>query len=305
MSCLYRSFLLTLLLGTPVASLAQAPAPSLSQTSNDPTDTVLAEAPRWTQDNSRPALFTFGDSCGGCGRCQKCTHPGPVVTVYGFGQADWIQDFNRVDPLWEGTLRPSRIPTQDGQFGSDGNATVSARQSRLGVDGSIPTSCGPITTKFEFDMYGVGVDEGQTTFRLRHAYGEWGNWLGGQTHSLFMDIDVFPNTIDYWGPAGMVFLRTPQIRWQPIRGTHNLAISVEAPDTGIDVGEADRILGQFPDVNVAPVERFADMSSKVTQAIPEIEPLHNDLQGESLELLAEPLVEEELPEEAGNESRAS
>ena len=45
------------------------------------------------------------------------------------------------------------------------------------------------------------------------------------------------------------------------------------------------------------VERFADLSSKVTQAIPEIEPLHSDIQSESLELLAEPLIEEEAPED--------
>ncbi len=41
--------------------------------------------------------------------------------------------------------------------------------------------------------------KGQTTIRLRHAYGELGQFLAGQTNSLFMDIDVFPNTIDYWG----------------------------------------------------------------------------------------------------------
>lgn len=46
-------------------------------------------------------------------------------------------------------------------------------------------------------MFGVGLDAGQTTIRLRHAYGSWGPILGGQTHSLFMDIDLFPNIIDY------------------------------------------------------------------------------------------------------------
>jgi len=30
-----------------------------------------------------------------------------------------------------------------------------------------------------------------------------------------MDIDVFPNTIDYWGPSGMVFYRNVQMRWTP------------------------------------------------------------------------------------------
>ena len=37
------------------------------------------------------------------------------------------------------------------------------------------------------------------------------------------------------------------------------------------------------------VERFADMSSKVTRSMPEIEALHSDLQTESLQLQAEPL----------------
>ena len=50
------------------------------------------------------------------------------------------------------------------------------------------------------------------------------------------------------------------------------------------------------------VERFAEMSSKVTKSIPEIEPLHNDLQGESLELLAEPLLPESEPEPAEDEA---
>src|SRR5581483_1256799 len=52
--------------------------------------------------------------------------------VYGFAQADYIQDFNRVDPAWDATLRPSRIPTTDGKFGSDGQSIISVRQTRFG-----------------------------------------------------------------------------------------------------------------------------------------------------------------------------
>ena len=53
------------------------------------------------------------------------------------------------------------------------------------------------------------------------------------------------------------------------------------------------------------VERFADLSSKVTQAIPEIEPLHSDIQSESLELLAEPLIEEAATEVAEDEVKVT
>jgi DNA recombination protein RmuC len=53
------------------------------------------------------------------------------------------------------------------------------------------------------------------------------------------------------------------------------------------------------------VERFAEMSSKVTKSIPELEPLHHDFQSESLELLAEPLESEIEPGEAENEPQAT
>ena len=147
--------------------------------------------------------------------------------IYGFAQLDYIQDFGRVNPDWEDTLRPSRIPIDDGAYGDDGQALFSVKQSRFGVKATLPTSKGDINTKFEFDMFGVGGDAGQTTIRLRHAYGEFGQFLAGQTNSLFMDGDIFPNTIDYWGPTGMVFYRNVQIRWTPISGDKTFAVAIE------------------------------------------------------------------------------
>lgn len=165
--------------------------------------------------------------------------------VYGFAQLDYIQDFDRVNPDWEDTLRPSRIPTDPEQFGDDGQTSFSVKQSRFGVKATLPTSKGDINTKFEFDMFGVGSDAGETTIRLRHAYGEWGQILAGQTNSLFMDGDIFPNTIDYWGPAGMVFLRNPQIRWTPVKGDSTFAVAIENPGNDIDSGQF-REVADFP-----------------------------------------------------------
>ncbi len=165
--------------------------------------------------------------------------------IYGFAQLDYIQDFGRVNPDWEDTLRPSRIPTDDEQFGGDGQAMLSFKQSRLGVKATLPTAKGDINTKFEFDLYGVGSDAGETTIRLRHVYGEFGQILAGQTNSLFMDGDIFPNTIDYWGPAGMVFLRNPQIRWTPVKGDQTFAIAIENPGNDIDSGQY-REVADFP-----------------------------------------------------------
>ena len=176
--------------------------------------------------------------------------------VYGFAMADYIQDFNRVDPLWESSLRPSKIPTQDGQFGGDGQAIMSVKQTRFGVRSQQDVAGKPLKVVFEFDLYGTGDDAGQTTMRVRHMYGEWGPVLAGQTNTLFMDGDIFPNTIEYWGPPGMAFVRTPQIRYTYRTGPHKFAAALEKPGNDIDPGglrTLEPILGfGFQDDNEAP-----------------------------------------------------
>ena len=176
----------------------------------------------------------------------RAAEPASSFEIYGFAQADYIQDTKRVNPDWQDAFRPSRIATPEGQYGTNGQSSLSVKQSRFGVKGTLPTGdhTPPVNFKFEFDLFGTGVDAGQTTFRLRHAYGEWGQLLGGQTHSLFMDIDVFPNLIDYWGPTGMVFLRDPQIRWTAYRTANDVfAVALEKPGNDIDPGNIRLIQG--------------------------------------------------------------
>jgi len=185
---------------------------------------------------------------------------GPSFEVYGFAMVDYVQDFRRVEPAWDDTLRPSKIPTVSGLYGSDGQAIVSARQSRLGAQANLPVGGQNLYTKFEFDWYGVGADEGKVTPRLRHAYGEWGQWLAGQTHSVFMDVDVFPNVIDYWGPAGIVFLRNPQIRWTPIRGGDSVAVAIERPGNDIDPGTLRTVDPSFGP-NIQNDEKLPDLTA--------------------------------------------
>ncbi|HEY4212510.1 MAG TPA: DcaP family trimeric outer membrane transporter [Steroidobacteraceae bacterium] len=187
----------------------------------------------------------------------------PSFEIYGFAQADYIQDTKRVDPSWQDAFRPSKIAVPEGQFGSNGQADLSVKQSRLGVRGTLPTAADspPINFKFEIDMFGVGVDAGQTTLRLRHAYGEWGPLLAGQTHSLFMDIDVYPNTIDYWGPSGMVFNRDPQIRWTFLHtGSDQFAIAIERPSNDVDPGDI-RLIEQFQNATVRGDQTVPDFTA--------------------------------------------
>ena len=192
---------------------------------------------------------------------------GAVLEVYGFGMADFIYDFGQNNPDWFDVNRPSKLPLFDDEFGRDGRTWFSARQSRLGVKGTIPTAKKnrPIKTVFEFDLFGVGVDAGQTTIRPRHMYGEWGKWGAGQTNSVFMDIDIFPNTLEYWGPNGMLFFRNVQVWYHPILkpdGTR-ATVALERPGASGDAGalsdriELQNIRARFPAPDVSAEYRQA------------------------------------------------
>ena len=58
-----------------------------------------------------------------------------------------------------------------------------------------------------------------------------------------MDPNVFPNSLEYWGPTGMVFFRNVQVRWMPLRADNlNVTLALERPGASADGGVlADRI----------------------------------------------------------------
>jgi hypothetical protein len=186
----------------------------------------------------------------------------PSLEVYGFVMLDIGQNFTTINPNWFDTMRVTRLPAFENQFGEDGSTFAGVRQTRIGVRSTTPTGLGDLKTTFEWELFGVGVDEGQTTFRLRHAYGELGHFGAGQTWSPFMDIDVFPNSIEYWGPTGMVFFRNVQVRWMPIQGDTRLTLALERPgatgDTGVlqDRIELQNVRGRSPVPDVSGEYRF-------------------------------------------------
>ncbi|HEY8225084.1 MAG TPA: DcaP family trimeric outer membrane transporter [Pyrinomonadaceae bacterium] len=162
--------------------------------------------------------------------------------IYGFAMLDAGYQFKQNHPDWFDVIRPVKLPSFPNEFAPNGHTYFGVRQSRLGAKYNTPTKYGELKTIFEFELFGTGVDAGQTTFRLRHAYGELGHFGAGQTWSPFMDIDVFPNSIEYWGPNGMVFFRNVQFRWMPLKGRNSVTIALERPGASADQGRfEDRI----------------------------------------------------------------
>jgi hypothetical protein len=179
-------------------------------------------------------LITIGQTVG------TVTTPAPEpeksMEIYGFMMTDVIYHFNQENPNWLDGLRPTKLPIyeNDPNYSTEGTIFFGVRQSRFGVKGYTPTKFGELKTHFEFELFGTGVDEGQTTLRLRHAYGQLGKWGVGQTWSPFMDIDVFPNSVEYWGPTGMAFYRNVQVRYMPIQGETFMTIALERPGGSAD-----------------------------------------------------------------------
>ena len=177
----------------------------------------------------------------------------PRMDIYGAAMLDMGYQSGQNHPDWFDVVRPTKLPAYEDEYGADGRFFAGVRQSRLGVKGFIPTDLGEIKTIFEFELFGTGVDAGQTTFRLRHAWGELGQIGAGQTWSPFMDPDVFPNSVEYWGPNGMVFFRNVQLRWTPWqKGDSNFVIALERPGASADQGDyaghiaLEGVSGRFP-----------------------------------------------------------
>jgi hypothetical protein len=78
-----------------------------------------------------------------------------------------------------------------------------------------------------------------------------------------MDIDVFPNTVEYWGPTGMAFFRNVQVRYMPIMGDTRLTFALERPGASADQGV---YAGRIELANVKPKFPVPDFSAEYRYA---------------------------------------
>ena len=145
--------------------------------------------------------------------------------IGGYVKVDFIQDFSAIGNVYE--FKANTIPA-DGTAAAaqSGQTTIHARETRFNLDVRSDGSGGHHFRAFvEGDFFGDN-----NSFRLRHAYGEFGAILGGQTWSTFQDISARPLTVDFEGPDGEVFIRQPMIRFTRRIGTNwTWAVAVEQP----------------------------------------------------------------------------
>src|SRR6059058_3083177 len=155
--------------------------------------------------------------------------------IYGFVLTDGGYNFNSIDPNWFDVMRPTKLPKYTNQFGPQGNYFISVRQTRLGLRRTTETKWGQLKAQFDFDLFGFGNDIGQTTIHMVNGYLQLGKLIAGQTPSTFMDTEVFPVTLDYWGPSSRIFFLNIQLRYTPVfTAKERLAIALERPGATAD-----------------------------------------------------------------------
>lgn len=136
------------------------------------------------------------------------------LSIGGYIKADLFYDVD--EDLGDSFAASAISPDVPGAVDNDGTFRAHAKQSRLWFKTSTPTEMGDLKTHLEGDFLGAGGNEkfsNSTTFRLRHAYGQLGGLLVGQTWTNFMSLHSYADTVDFFGPAGMPFVRQVQLRY--------------------------------------------------------------------------------------------
>jgi hypothetical protein len=143
-----------------------------------------------------------------------------AMKIGGLVKADFIYDFEPIDSTdsFDTTSIPVGAPHRT-------NARFHARQTRLSFD-----------TRWAADervvrIYGEGDFFSQADrFRLRHAYGEAGSLLVGQTWTTFTDVAAAPATLDFEGSVSSVNRRQAQARWTQQIGRNGLTLALAIED---------------------------------------------------------------------------
>jgi hypothetical protein len=135
----------------------------------------------------------------------------------------------------------SSIPVEGSEVAGRGSRlTLTAIPSRFNLDFRTPTDIGDMRAFIEADFAGAS-----RTLRLRHAFGQWGKFLFGQTWSTFADPEAEPDGIDFEGLNAISLFRQVQVRYTaPLSATLSLAASIENPEPAVTGASG---ISQLPD----------------------------------------------------------
>jgi hypothetical protein len=128
----------------------------------------------------------------------------------------------------------ARIPVEGDFFKGGGHQfNINAKGSRLSIDVRAPAIDGNPRFFYQNDFF--GGSGGEFPLRVRHLYGEFYNFVFGQTTSVFEDPDAWPDTVDYEGVNSIATSRRPLIKYLwPINDHWQVTLGLEKPGAEVD-----------------------------------------------------------------------
>lgn len=122
----------------------------------------------------------------------------------------------------------------------------SARETRLWVTAQVPTPAATLGAYVEMDFSSAddsGNEKVSNSYvpRLRHAYVDYGAFTAGQTWTTFMNVSAFPDMNDTGGPAGIINVRQPMLRYQHDVDLGRIYLALEQPESTLTTATGARI----------------------------------------------------------------
>ena len=156
-----------------------------------------------------------------------------AMKIGGYVKADFIYDADPIDST--DSFDTTTIPV-DAKPRT--NSRFHARQTRLSFDTRWRANEDVVRIFVEGDFFSTG-----NAFRLRHAYGEYGWLLVGQTWTTFTDVSAAPATLDFEGSVSSVNRRQAQARYSFSLIGDELTGAVSVEDTRFIIELPDNVIG--------------------------------------------------------------
>ncbi|HKO07037.1 MAG TPA: DcaP family trimeric outer membrane transporter [Alphaproteobacteria bacterium] len=163
------------------------------------------------------------------------------LAIHGYIKADFIYDFDQF--LGDSFVSTAIAGNHTANAHQGGYFHFDARQTRFNIETRTPTDWGQLKTFLEMDFYGTnaartdyiqsGGGNTSNVLRMRHAYGQLGPVLAGQTWSNFDDQEDQPELLDFNGGEGNAEGRQTQLRYVAPLGKWTLSASAENPNPRI------------------------------------------------------------------------
>jgi hypothetical protein len=152
-----------------------------------------------------------------------------VWKLGGYMKVDVIHDFYAMGNEFKFATQSIAVPED-----RESRTTLTAKETRLNVDVRAPIGGHEGRVFVEGDFF-----TSDSSFHLRHAFGQIGGLLFGQTWTTYMDLSSRPHTLDFEGPDAELFERQVMVRWtQDCCNTSKFSIAIEDANQDLTIDPA-------------------------------------------------------------------